>query len=79
MDISVENLLYVCDRIQNKKHIIHITFLFKKTAGKLVKGNEPEESAYKIKSIKMVLIDQLTEYGFSAKFSKKWISKQGYI
>lgn len=66
LDISVGDLVYVCDNILENKHILHITFLCKKISGKL--GAIPGIDTQKINSVLFVPIDKLHEKGFSEKF-----------
>jgi ADP-ribose pyrophosphatase YjhB (NUDIX family) len=70
LDVSVGRLLYVCDRIQDGKHVVHITFLVQRTGGKLQVGYEPENDANPIRSVKMVPIPELEQYGFSRRFQQ---------
>lgn len=68
LDISVVDLLYVCDRIQEDNHVVHITFLMKRAGGDLLRGHEPESGAGKIRSVKMVPLRELQNYGFTPTF-----------
>ena len=68
LDIIVGKLLYVCDRILDERHVVHITFSVKRAGGSLHVGVEPEADANPIKSVKMVPLSKLCEYGFSARF-----------
>jgi ADP-ribose pyrophosphatase YjhB (NUDIX family) len=68
LDVSVTNLLYICDRIIDKGHIVHITLLVDKIGGDLGTGDGVEFDTGKIKSVKMVPVDELQDYGFSATF-----------
>lgn len=65
LDVAVETLLYVCDRIMDERHTIHLTFLVKRLGGQIHLGAEPEPEANPIKRIAMVPIARLTDYGFS--------------
>ena len=74
LDISVKELLYVCDRMYKGNHVVHITFLVERI------GNKPQESnwTYKdrhassssktVREIQMVPVIELTSYGFSHTF-----------
>jgi len=66
LDISVGDLVYVCDNILENKHILHITFLCEKISGQL--GATPDIDTQKINSVEFVPIDKLYEKGFSEKF-----------
>ena len=68
LEVAVQELLYVCDRIQDGRHMVHLTFLLKRLGGKLTKGHEPEKDANPIKGVRTVPVDKLTGYGFSMKF-----------
>lgn len=68
LDISVGDLLYVCDRLQEDNHVVHMTFLIKRVGGNVTKGHEPESKANKIKSVKMVPLCELQNYGFALTF-----------
>jgi len=68
LDVSVNGLIYVCDRIQNDSHVVHITFLVSKKGGKLGTGDGPEFAKGKIKSVKMVPVCDLSEHGFSTTY-----------
>ena len=68
LDVVVDKLLYVCDRIVDDRHIVHISFAVKCVGGSLHVGVEPEVVANPIKSVKMVPLSELHEYGFSKRF-----------
>ena len=68
LKISVDKLLYIADRINDKMHVLHITFLVNRISGEIRLGYEPELGANPITDIKMVSIDSLKEYGFSHSF-----------
>jgi mutator protein MutT len=68
LDVVVDRLLYVCDRILDERHIVHITFIVKRVGGSLQVGIEPEVDANPIKSVKMVPLSELRRYGFSERF-----------
>jgi ADP-ribose pyrophosphatase YjhB (NUDIX family) len=68
LDVIVDRLLYVCDRIADGRHVVHITFAVERVGGELQLGVEPEAGANPIKNVKMVPLSQLREYGFSARF-----------
>ncbi len=68
LDVAVDRLLYVCDRLQDNRHIVHITFAVKRLGGRLQLGAEPEPGANPIKSLKMVPLTSLSACGFSERF-----------
>lgn len=68
VEIEIEILLYICDRIEAGNQIVHITFKLKRTSGSLQLGYEPEPDANPITELKMVPLDELDQYGFSEKF-----------
>ena len=68
MDVAIDRLLYVCDRLQDKRHVVHVTFAVRRVGGHLELGLEPEADANPIKSVKMVPLISLCEYGFSERF-----------
>lgn len=72
--IRVEDLLYICDRIQDGRHVVHLTFQVEQVGGVLTVGHEPGKDANPIKNVKMVPLNNLTEYGFSTKFQKLALS-----
>ena len=65
---GIERLLYVCDRIQDGRHVLHLTFLAHRLDGELELGYEPEKGANEIHAVRFVPFDDITEYGFSPKF-----------
>ena len=68
LDVVVERLLYVCDRIACGQHVVHITFAVRRAGGCLRVGCEPEAGANPIKSVEMVPLASLDAYGFSRRF-----------
>jgi ADP-ribose pyrophosphatase YjhB (NUDIX family) len=68
LDIAVDRLLYVCDRIEGDEHVVHITFAVKRVGGRLTRGVEPEPCAHPIRSAKMVPLTSLCDYGFQHRF-----------
>ena len=65
--VEVTELLYICDKTDVNPPVIHITFLVKKAGGEITLPTNEFEST-PIYDVKMVKIDNLTEYGFSEKF-----------
>jgi len=70
LDVAIDKLLYVGDRIEENRHVVHITFAVKRLGGCFQLGAESEPGAYPIKSIKMVPLKLLHEYGFEQRFCK---------
>ena len=68
LDVSVEKLLYVCDRIQDDNHVVHITFAVRRRGGCLQVGTEPEPDANPITDVRMVPIESLCEFGYTQRF-----------
>jgi ADP-ribose pyrophosphatase YjhB (NUDIX family) len=68
LDTAIAELLYVCDRIKENHHVVHLTFLIERVGEKLKKGYEPESGANIIKDVKMVSLSELQNYGFSSIF-----------
>ena len=76
LEVTVDRLLYVCDRIMDNRHVVHITFAVKHVGGELQLGVEPEADANPIKSVKMVPLSELHVYGFSERFCK--LARSGF-
>ena len=70
LEIAIQELLYVCDRITDDNHVIHLTFRVVRIGGELCTGHEPEPDANPIHSVKMAPIAELTTYGFSPIFQQ---------
>ena len=68
LDVAVDRLLYVCDRIADGRHVVHITFAVRRLGGALRLGAEPEPGANPIRSVAMVPLASLPEYGFGQRF-----------
>jgi ADP-ribose pyrophosphatase YjhB (NUDIX family) len=66
--VGVERLLYLCERIEDDLHVVHITFEVKRLGGCLEVGAEPELGANLIRSVRMVPVGLLGEYGFGQRF-----------
>ncbi len=66
--VAIEKLLYVCDRISENRHVVHITFKLRRTGGNLQLGSEPEPFANPISAVTWVPVAELTQYGFSKCF-----------
>ncbi len=68
LDISVGDLLYVTDRINKDNHVVVISFMVTKTGGKLGSGTGPEFATGKIRSVRMIPINDLHDLGFSTEY-----------
>lgn len=67
LNVKIIKLLYVCEKIDVNPPILHITFLLEKESGEIkLPTNEFDENP--IYDVKMVDINELTEYGFSEVF-----------
>jgi ADP-ribose pyrophosphatase YjhB (NUDIX family) len=66
--VGLERLLYVCDRIETDRQVLHVTFAVRRLGGHLQVGSEPEAEANPIKSALMVPVADLDRYGFSRRF-----------
>ncbi|OGO31931.1 MAG: hypothetical protein A2Z29_05950 [Chloroflexi bacterium RBG_16_56_11] len=77
LDIQVKELLYVTDRFRGSDiHIVHMSFLVERMGKKPGEFDwnyddpNPSSSSTKLREIKMVLIDELTAYGFTHVFQQ---------
>lgn len=68
LDVAVGRLLYVCDRIEGSRHVVHVTFAVRREGGQLQVGAEPEAGANPIHDVRMVPLTSLGDYGFSPRF-----------
>jgi ADP-ribose pyrophosphatase YjhB (NUDIX family) len=66
--VRVDGLLYLGDRIEEGRHVVHITFAVVKVGGRLRVGAEPEPGANPISGVEMAPIESLAEYGFDRRF-----------
>jgi ADP-ribose pyrophosphatase YjhB (NUDIX family) len=66
--VHVDRLLYLADRIEAGRHVVHITFAVVKVGGRLRVGAEPEPGANPIYGLAMAPIESLVEYGFDRRF-----------
>lgn len=74
-DVQIEKLLYLCDVEASSNTILHITFLVTRVGGELsLPTNEFDENP--IHDVKFVMLDELTDYGFSERFMQ--LAKQGF-
>ena len=76
LDISVKELLYVCDRIYKGNHVVHITFLIDRVGSKPQESNwthknrHASSSSKTVREIEMVPVNELTSRGFSYTFQQ---------
>ena len=57
LQVVVRDLLYICDRIEDGRHMVHLTFLLERIGGTLTRGVEPEKAANPIGDVRMVAIE----------------------
>ncbi|MFC1948535.1 NUDIX domain-containing protein [Chloroflexota bacterium] len=78
LDVQVRELLYVTDRITSNPdtHVVHMTFQVERPGSQELPAEWthfdpfPSASSNTIREIKMVLINELGDYGFSPTFSE---------
>ena len=70
LDVSIGQLLYVCDRIADSRHVVHVTFAVDRVGGELQLGFEPEPGANPITDVKLVQLEQLVDFGFGRQFQQ---------
>ena len=68
LDISVGDLLFITERINKDSHVVITSFRVSKTGGKFGTGTGEEFATGKIKSIRMVPLDELANLGFSSDY-----------
>lgn len=68
LEVTVGDLLYVCDHIKPERHVVHLTFLID-AKDKTIIGTTPGLDENEIKNIKFVPISELEKIGFSKKFA----------
>lgn len=68
LDVEVGRLLYVCDRIENGHHVVHLTFLVTRRGGELDVERRPEPGTRPIVGGRLVPFDRLGTLGFSDRF-----------
>ncbi len=68
LEVTVNELLYVCDRFHEGSHVVHMTFLVEKIGGSFRTGQELQRADETIREIGMVPVDKLADYGFSPTF-----------
>ena len=76
LEVETGRLLYACDRIVDGAHVVHITLEVRRTGGQLETGKEPEAGASPIRSVRMVPLASLGEYGFSETFRR--LAREGF-
>lgn len=67
LDVNINRLLYICDFITEKDHVLHITFQISEAGGSLgeiATGLDTNE----IRTVKFIPISDITNLGFSKKF-----------
>lgn len=69
LEVSLGDLLYVCDYITVDTHVLHITFLVERTGGHLGEIDKTKDKR-EIRRVALVPIIELQEYGFSQKFQE---------
>jgi ADP-ribose pyrophosphatase YjhB (NUDIX family) len=76
LDVSVIGLLYLTDRFYMDTHIVHMTFLVERTVDTPIEftwnhtDHCSSNTSGRIREIRMVPIDELTEYGFASTFTR---------
>ena len=64
---KIVKLLYLCEKPEEDPPLLHITFLLERVGGDIrLPSNEHDDNP--ISDVKMIPIDDLTSYGFSARF-----------
>lgn len=67
LDVEILRMLYVCDVEVSEYTVLHITFLLKRTGGKIMlPTNEFDENS--IHDVQFIPVKELAQYGFSDKF-----------
>jgi ADP-ribose pyrophosphatase YjhB (NUDIX family) len=66
--VAVDRFLYLCDRIEATRHVVHVTFAVRRIGGDLRLGVEPEPDANPISAVAMVALASLPAHGFSSRF-----------
>ena len=69
LDVEIVRMLYLCDVAASSNKILHITFLLKRKSGEIeLPSNEFDENP--IRDVRFVPVSELTDYGFSEKFTQ---------
>lgn len=68
LDVKIDKLLYVCERIADSRHVVHISFAVQRVGGNLQLGSEPEPDANPITNVKMIPLALLPQHGFDKHF-----------
>lgn len=68
LDVAIGDLLYITDRILPESHIVHITFLTRRTGGTLLTEDELRAKKETVHKAEMVPLDRLESYGFTRKW-----------
>jgi ADP-ribose pyrophosphatase YjhB (NUDIX family) len=66
IEVAVERLLYVCDRIEDQKHVVHITLAVRRVGGWPGPAHEGGDDG--LNRVRMVPLESLVEYGFTERF-----------
>jgi len=76
LDVAVGDLLYITDRILPDSHVVHITFLLKRTGGTLLTEKELRAKKETVQRIEMVALDQVEKYGFTSRWRE--LARSGF-
>lgn len=68
LNVVLDRLLYICDRLDTARQVVHVTFAVCRVGGRLCVGKEPEPGAQPIRDVRFVPLADLCDYGFSARF-----------
>ena len=76
LEVRVKELLYLTDRFQRDNNIVHMSFLVERTGDSPTAFDwqhddpKPSSSTKRVREIKMIPVNELTDYGFSSKFQE---------
>ncbi len=70
LTIAIDRLLYLCDRIEDGRHTLHITLAVRRLSGTLQIGSEPEADAHPITNVRIIPLADLGPLGFGTRFQK---------
>jgi ADP-ribose pyrophosphatase YjhB (NUDIX family) len=68
LDVAVGDLLYITDRILPDSHVVHITFLLRRTGGTLLTEEELRAKKETVRKAEMVPLDQVEAYGMTSRW-----------
>jgi ADP-ribose pyrophosphatase YjhB (NUDIX family) len=77
LDVVLDRLLYVCDRLDVGRQVVHVTFAVRRNGGQVRVGQEPESDAEPIHDVRFVPLDDLCDYGFSVRFRD--LARTGFL